>query len=138
MPNDEMLLQPCKGVDPERYAVERLRRDVLWLGHNKVILKSDNEKAIVTLLRTTLAVLRLENVENTQEAHPAACDSSSNATTESACKLVAGQIRRLKSCLEDRIQMRIPVKHCLFHWMVEHAAWILTIRTAQSDGITRA
>ena len=34
---------PQKGIDPQLYAVNRLKRDVLWLGHNKIILKSDNE-----------------------------------------------------------------------------------------------
>ena len=28
------------------------------------------------------------------------------------------------------------MSHCLFHWLVEHAAWLLTVRTIQSDGIT--
>ena len=40
------------------------------------------------------------NIENTQESHPAAYDSSSNASTESACKQVAGMIRTTKACLE--------------------------------------
>ena len=45
-------------------------------------------------------------------------------------------VRTMKSCLEDRIKKRVPVSHCLFYWLVEHAAWLLTVRTAQSDGIT--
>ena len=40
---------PQKGIDPNLYAVKRLTRDVLWLGHNKIILKSDNEVAIMKL-----------------------------------------------------------------------------------------
>ena len=43
-----------KGADEEGFAVECLRRDLQWLGHTRVILKSDNEKAIVALLSTTL------------------------------------------------------------------------------------
>ena len=41
---------PQKGVDVERYAVERLAKDVQWLGHSRVILRSDNEPAIQKLL----------------------------------------------------------------------------------------
>ena len=67
---------PQKGLDPDLYAVKRLTRDILWLGHNRVILKSDNERAIVALLKNTIKALRIENIENTQEAHPAAYDSS--------------------------------------------------------------
>ena len=36
---------PSKGVDEEGYIVEQLKQDVLWLGHSKVIIRSDNEPA---------------------------------------------------------------------------------------------
>ena len=127
---------PQKGIDPDLYAVKRLTRDILWLGHNKIILKSDNEKSIVALLRNTIKTLRIENLENTQEAHPAAYDSFSNASTEVTCKQVAGMVRTLKTCLEDRIKMRVPTCHCIFAWLVEQAAWLLTTRTTQSDGVS--
>ena len=66
---------PQKGLDPTLYAVERLKRDVMWLGHTKLVLKSDNERAILALLRSTLRVLQKEvNIENIQESHPAAYD----------------------------------------------------------------
>ena len=42
----------CKGVGEDRYAAEKLRADVAWLGHSQVILKSDNEPAIVASSRT--------------------------------------------------------------------------------------
>ena len=58
---------PQKGLDPKLYAVERLKRDVLWLGHNRVILKSDNEHAIRSLLRNILKVLRIERVWKTHK-----------------------------------------------------------------------
>ena len=48
---------PQEGMDPEHDAVEKLKRDTLWLGHTKVILKSDNEQAIVALLRNALKAL---------------------------------------------------------------------------------
>ena len=102
--------------------MERLKRDGMWLGHNRVILKSDNEHAIRALLRNTLKVLRIESVENTQEGHPAAYDSLSNATTEAACRSVAGMIRTLRACLEDHLKKRMPANHCAFYWLIEHAA----------------
>ena len=128
---------PQKGIDINLYAVERLKRDVLWLGHNKIILKTDNENAILALLRNAIKALRIDDaLENIQEAHPAAYDPSSNGSTENACLQVAGQIRTLRACTEDRIGRKIPVDHSVFSWLVEHAAWLLTIRQQQSDGIT--
>ena len=90
----------------------------------------------MALLKNIIKALRIENIENTQESHPAAYDSSSNASTEATCRQVAGMIRTLEACLQDRIKMRLPVTHCVFAWLVEQAAWLLTTRTTQSDGIT--
>ena len=41
---------PCKGVDEEQYVANLVVEDVLWLGHVKMILKADNERAIQALL----------------------------------------------------------------------------------------
>ena len=38
--------------------------------------------------------------------------------------------------MEDHIKKKIPATHCAFYWFIEHAAWLLTVRTIQSDGIT--
>jgi hypothetical protein len=127
---------PQKGMDPENYAVERLKRDILWLGHTKVILKSDNERAILALLRNTLKSLRVEHLESAQEAHPAAYDPSSTGSVEVACKSVGGLVSTMRACLEARLRQRVGVQHCVFEWLVEHAAWTHTIRMRQSDGIT--
>ena len=127
---------PQKGMDPESYAVERLKRDLLWLGHTKVILKSDNERAILALLRNTLKSLRIEQLESAQEAHPAAYDPASNGSVEVACKTIGGLISTMRSCLEARLKHKLSVQHCAFAWLVEHAAWVHTVRMRQSDGIT--
>ena len=73
---------PQKWIDPAYYVVERLERDILWLGHTKVVLKSDNENAILAVLRNTLHVLRVGNVVRAQGTRPAAYDPSSNGSTE--------------------------------------------------------
>jgi hypothetical protein len=89
---------PQKGLDPALYAVERLKRDVMWLGHTRLILKSDNERAILALLRNTLKVLQKEvEIKNIQESHPAAYDSSSNGSTENASKQVGNMISTVRS-----------------------------------------
>ncbi len=39
-----------KGVEDDRYSVDKLVEDVEWLGYNKIILKSDNGPAILALV----------------------------------------------------------------------------------------
>ena len=42
---------PKNGLDAKGYAVECVKSDMLWLGHSRVILKSDNELALLALGR---------------------------------------------------------------------------------------
>ena len=50
----------CKGVDDDRFAVDCLVKDVDWLGFTNMMLRSDNEPAIVALLKEALRSLRVE------------------------------------------------------------------------------
>ena len=59
-----------KGVDEGRFAVERLKEDVLWCGCSKVLWKSDNEPAIVALLKESLKSLKIEAIDQAMEDHP--------------------------------------------------------------------
>ena len=49
---------PQKGVDWNNYCVDVLVEDIKWLGFQRVILKTDNEIAILHLLTATLRELR--------------------------------------------------------------------------------
>ena len=87
---------PQKGVDSAGYAVDCIKRDILWLGCRKVILKSDNEKAIVKLLTEVLKGLRVTPIEQAMQQHPAAYDPNSNGATEVTCKRVGGAAANLE------------------------------------------
>ena len=81
---------PVKGLGEDRYAAEKVRRDVTWLGYSRVILKSDNEPAIVAVTREVLKGLRVEVLEQAASAVPPAYDSKANGSVENAVKLVQG------------------------------------------------
>ncbi len=72
---------PQKGVDEDKFAVDLAVKDVLWLGHTKVILKGDNEKPLLKLLRVALASLRIE-LAGAAEEHPPDYDSQASGGTE--------------------------------------------------------
>ena len=50
---------PAKGADEDGYIVEQLKQDILWLGHSKVIVRSDNEPALIQVVVNTLAALKM-------------------------------------------------------------------------------
>ena len=97
-----------------------------WLSYNKVVLKSDNEPAIVKLLAETLRELRVQGLEQCLEEHPPERDPQSNGSAEVGVTLLKGHFRTLKSCMGSRIGFKIPVRHPLIVWMVRHAANLIT------------
>ena len=87
---------PQKGVDRDQYAVDVLLEDIKWLGFQRVSLRSDNEPAIVKLLRVTLTDLRYD-VEGLNQAlgeHPNTYDSSGNGEIEATVKQLTGLLRK--------------------------------------------
>ena len=45
---------PQKGLHVALCIMDRPRRDVMWLGHTRLVLKSDNDGAILGLHRNKL------------------------------------------------------------------------------------
>ena len=125
---------PKKRVDDKRFAVDIIVDDVLWLGYAKVILKSDDEPAIIKLLKEALAALKVSGLEQAGEEHSPPYDSQANGSVGDAVKLVKCRLRTLKLCLERRIGKRIPPRHPIMTWLAPHAAAILRYRSRGDDG----
>ena len=89
----------AKGSDANGYAAQCIVDDVVWLGYSRVILKSDNEPAIVRLLKDSLKALRVEGMDRACEEHPPPYDPQSNGGIEIGVKLVKGQMRTMRSSL---------------------------------------
>ena len=77
-----------KGVEEDRYSVDKLVDDIEWLRCRQVILKSDNEPAIIQVLREKLKALKVSTVDRAMEEHPAPYDSKANGAVENAVEQV--------------------------------------------------
>ena len=126
---------PQKGIDEKRFAVDSVVADVQWLGYSKLLLKSDNEPAVVKLLKETLAGLKVTGM-SVGEEHSPPFDSQANGAAEAAVKQVKTRLRTMKLCLERRIGKRIPPKHPIMAWLVTHVAALLRYRARGADGKT--
>jgi len=75
---------PCKGLDEELHVVKLIVQDIAWIGHTRVMLKSDNERSVVKLVRTALKEAKVECPEMDQigEEHPESYDSRSHGSIE--------------------------------------------------------
>ena len=127
---------PQKGLDADGYAVARIVEDIKWLGYAKLLVKSDNEPAIVALCNEALRRLRIEGITQASREGPPAYDSSSNGAVENAVKAVQGLLRTVKLGFERKANCVVPEEHPLLAWMVEHVGWILTTRVRRTDGRT--
>ena len=118
------LAVPQKNIDDKRFAVGCIIEVVLWLGYAKVLVKSDNEPSMVKLLKESLATLKIEGFDASEE-HPPPYDSQSNGAIEAAVKQVRSRMKMLKLCLERRIGKRIPPRHPIVAWLVAHCAAVI-------------
>ncbi len=126
---------PRKGIDSDGFSVSRVVNTVLWLGHSRVILRGDNEPALIALIATSLKVLKVQ-LEGASEEHSQIYDSKSNGVVENAIKIFRGQFRTMKSDLEDRLGKKLPNEHPLVSWLAEHVTTLLNIRSRGQDGLT--
>ena len=114
---------PQKGVDADHYAVDVLMEDIGWLGYTALSLRSDNEPAILKLLRhaVTEARIRVDDLNQVMTEHPNTYDHAGNGEIENAVKQVIGILRTNKLDLEKRIGKEIPLGHPVVTWLVEYA-----------------
>ena len=121
---------PHKGRD--QYAIERLQQDIANLGYKKLILKSDNEIAIIALKQ---AVKRERDQDIILEESPE-YDSMGNGEVERSIQEVQGQIRTIKLNLEANYNTKIKEDHPAIPWLVAHAGSIITRYKIGEDGKT--
>ena len=124
---------PFKGADTE-WVCEQIVRDLRkWGIHGEVKLFSDQEPAIHDVL---VQVAKYRGAARTTVCHSAVGDSAGNGIAERAVQSVEEMVRVHKLALEGRLQQRLPVRHAVFAWLVEHAADVLNRYCVGRDGRT--
>ena len=128
---------PKKGVDPDGYIVHELKEDILWLGHSRVVIRSDNEPALVSVVDRVVKALKVSaGVDSVTSEGSVPYDPQTNGHAEGAVRLIKGQFRAMLLCLEDKVQGRIPLDHPILAWLVSHAATVRNMRLVGTDGKT--
>jgi len=132
---DRMLVAhvvPMKGADHE-WVVRQISRDLMKMGHHgKVILRTDQEPALLDLMRE---VAKERDAETILEESPVG-DSKGNGFAERAVQQVEEMLRVHKLALETRVGQRVSVTHPAFAWLVEHVADVINKSLVMKDGTT--
>ena len=76
-------LVPQKGLDEKNIACDFVLQDLEWLGHTRVIVKSDNEPAVQALVARAIELAKIERKDCVQlsREQSAAYDSQPNGGT---------------------------------------------------------
>ena len=129
---------PVKGDDEDHYTAKLIVADLDWMGHTKLIVKADNERAIKAVKERVIKIIRERSpgVANVQEESPPAYDSQANGGTEVGVRIVRGLFRTMELCLEARLSKFIPVDHALIPWLLQHVCITLNAKSQGSDGLT--
>ena len=127
---------PRKGVDPEGYIVEKVKQDILWLGHAKIMIRSDNEPALAQVVAHALVAAKVSGVETATSEGSVPYDPQTNGAAESAGGLIKKMMRTHILSLERQIQARVPLDHPVLAWLVSHCAFLRTLQVRGSDGLT--
>jgi hypothetical protein len=102
------------------------------LGYKDIVLKSDQEPALINLLETIKAAW---NGNSVLENSPVR-ESEANGAVERAIQTWEGQVRTMKDALEHKLQVVIPPDHAIMTWIIEYAASLLRRCLISNDGRT--
>ena len=92
---------PRKGADSKDWNLRESLRFLEFLGYSNIVLKSDQEPALSSLIRM-IRTHRGDQTQTMQENSPVG-DSRSNGLVERTIQSVQGQIRTMRSALESRL-----------------------------------
>ena len=103
------------------------------LGWKRLLLRPDNERALLACLRAEAA--GLEGVEVIEQASPEG-DYAPNGLAEVGVREVKAQTRVPKIHLEERLKRQLDWSEPLATWLVRHSANCLSRYRIQNDGKT--
>jgi len=119
---------PKKGAYPE--GIRRLGEELDKLGRRRMVVKSDQEPAILKLIEATV---RERHQDITTEQSPVG-EHASNGVAERAAQAIQGQARTFKLALEARTGKSICETSDILPWLIRHAAMTLNIGQRGEDG----
>ena len=127
---------PRKGIDGwiPRQLMAWLRE--IGLEFHEVILKSDNEPALVALIERWVRERAAKGAGKTVTEHSPVRSSKSNGLVEKAVQDVQGMIRTMRSALEEKWGVKLGVEHPIWAWLAEYAGFLWTRFQVGRDGRT--
>ena len=122
---------PRKGVS-HVFGSEQICKDIEGLGYKEVVIKTDNEPAMITLQQE----IKSKRSDRTILENSPVGESQSNGVAERAVRAIANQVRTMRSAWKSRVGVEFPATHPVTAWLVSHAGDMLTKFQVGKDGKT--
>ena len=122
---------PRKGMASE-HGARMLCQDLDTMGYKQLILKCDNEPALVNV---QVEVKKVSPQDVILENSPAG-DSKANGAAEQAVRAFSEQFRAVRGGLQARLEQTIPGSHPVTSWMIRHSADLMNKYHVGTDGKT--
>ena len=137
-PSKAMFASFCDVKGPtDAYALDRLENFLKDEGVSKISYRSDQEPAIVSLIETALKNSgKAGEMTDASPEHSAVGESASNGVAERTVQQFEDLLRTLKAALEARLKTRLPSKHPVMRWLIQHVASIYNRQSTNYDGQT--
>ena len=101
------------------WPARKVKDFIEWMGLQKVVVRSDQEEAMKSLVENVRQLGIGVLVE-----HSPKYEKQCNGRAEQSVQQLEGMIRALKLVLEARVKKRIPTDHPIISHLAEHAAFL--------------
>ena len=115
-----------------RHVLNSVLRDLEYLAHKKVVLKSDQEPAMIALQNR----IRQARDDQTILENSPVEDSASNGAVEKAVQEVEGHVRTLVAAVEARYGSKLDTGSGILAWLVAYSAYLINHFREGRDGHT--
>ena len=126
----------AKGAGRDGYAAARIVEVIEFCSHTKVIIRSDNEPALLSVVTDSLKTLRIQQLDAASSEGSAPYDPQTAGSAEVTARNLKGQVRAMQLTLDRCLGMHVPPRHPLMAWLVEHAAFVRFTGIVGADGKT--
>lgn len=112
---------PRKGL-AHCHRAKVMIEDIARLGHDRIMLKGDNEPAI----RSQQEEVQRRRAKPTVLENSEVGQSASNGVAERAVQALSEHIHVMTSCLQSHVKIGIPPKNPVIAWRVEHEGELIS------------
>lgn len=129
------IMMPCKGVE-HPYCWQKLASELGRVGVRKMFVRSDDENAILALIRKAAVHPRSETGIEAVPDPVRVGDSDANGAAEGAVKEVKAKCRTVAAATEQLLQIKLAANFVLLPFLVLYACRTINTGRRGTDGKT--